>query len=119
MRFYEFNSNKPAGPLSPEQARIKSLKDQAKRAQAAVKAERARQKIQTAQSTLAKLESTQNMSSPSFKAQYKMNNPYTAWIVAGTYGNFNIALAAALNKKKAGAVAVQILDNNKAVMYSA
>jgi len=56
MRFYEFNSNKPAGPLSPEQARIKSLKDQAKRAQAAVKAERARQKIQTAQSTLAKIE---------------------------------------------------------------
>lgn len=117
MRFFEFNSIKPTGPLSPEQAQIKSLKDQAKRAQAAVKAERARQKIRTAQSDLAKIESTQNMSSPSFKAQYKMNNPYTAWMVAGTYGNFNNALAAALNKKKAGAVAVQILDNNKAVVY--
>lgn len=51
MRFFEFNSIKPAGPLSPEQARIKSLKDQAKRAQAAVKAERARQKIKAASIT--------------------------------------------------------------------
>ena len=47
-----------------------------------------------------------------------MNNPYTSWMTAGAYGNFNDALAAALRKKKAGAVAVQILDNNKAVVYS-
>ena len=117
MRFFEFNSIKPAGPLSPEQARIKSLKDQAKRAQAAVKAERARQKIQTSQSTLAKIESTQNMSSPSFKTLYKMNNPYTAWMVAGTYGNFNDALASALGKKKSVALVVRVEDRNKVIVY--
>jgi hypothetical protein len=118
MRFYEFISIKPAGPLSPEQARIKSLKDQAKRAQAAVKSERARQKIQAGKLELTKVESTKKMYSNSYKAQYKMNNPYTSWMTAGAYGNFNDALAAALRKKKAGAVAVQILDNNKAVVYS-
>ncbi len=48
MRFYEFKSSQPK-PLTPAQARIKALKDQAKRAQAAVKAERARQKMQAAQ----------------------------------------------------------------------
>ncbi len=40
MRFYEF---KPQKPLTPEQARIKAFKDQVKRAQNALKAERARQ----------------------------------------------------------------------------
>lgn len=40
-------------PLTPEQARIKSLQAQAKRAREAVKAERARQKIQQGQKQLA------------------------------------------------------------------
>ena len=40
-------------PLTPDQARIKSLKAQAKRAREAVKAERARQKIQQGQKQLA------------------------------------------------------------------
>ena len=40
-------------PLTPEQARIKSLQDQAKRAREAVKAERARQKIRQGQNQLA------------------------------------------------------------------
>ncbi len=43
------------GPLTPEEVRIKSLQDQAKRAREAVKAERARQKIKKAQSQLAQL----------------------------------------------------------------
>lgn len=43
------------GPLTPEQARIKSLQDQAKRAREALKAERARQKIKKAQNQLASL----------------------------------------------------------------
>ena len=51
MRFYEFKSSQPK-PLTPAQARINALKDQAKRAQAAVKAERARQKIQAAQKNI-------------------------------------------------------------------
>jgi hypothetical protein len=48
-----------------------------------------------------------------------MSNAYAAWMTAGTYGNFNDALSMALRKKKAGAVAVQIQDANKAVVYSA
>ena len=117
MRFYEFNSS-PAKPLTPAQARIKALKDQAKRAQAAVKAERARQKIQAAHTTLNQLEGN-SMTSKSFKALHKTNNPYSAWIGIGTYGSFNDALAAVLKKKKQGSIAVQIIDNAKMVVYSA
>lgn len=45
----------PKGPLTPEQARIKSLQDQAKRAREAVKAEKARQKIKQGQTQLMKV----------------------------------------------------------------
>ena len=114
MRFYEFKSS-PSKPLSPAQARIKALKDQAKRAQAAVKAERARQKIQAAQATLNKLES--HSMSKTFRALHKPNNPYSAWIGIGTYGSFNDALAAALKKKQQGSIAVQIQDGAKMVVY--
>lgn len=56
MRFFEFASViKPKKPLTPDQARIKSMQDQAKRAQKAVKAEKARQKIKAGQLQLAKL----------------------------------------------------------------
>ena len=52
MRFSEFKTVKPSGPikpLTPAQARIKALKAQAKNAQAAIKAERARQKVNSNQ----------------------------------------------------------------------
>jgi len=52
MRIKEIVSTKP---LSPEQARLKALKDQADRAREALKAERARQKIKTAQQALSKI----------------------------------------------------------------
>lgn len=42
-------------PLTPEQARIKSMQAQVKRAQEAVKAERARQKIAAGQKALIKI----------------------------------------------------------------
>lgn len=42
----------PKKPLTPDQARIKSLQDQARRARVAVKAERARQKIRSGQRQL-------------------------------------------------------------------
>ena len=116
MRFYEFQSS-PTKPLSSAQARIKALKDQAKRAQAAVKAERARQKIQAAQSTLNQLES--HSMSKTFRALHKANNPYSAWLGIGTYGSFNDALAAVLRKKKQGSIAVQIQDSAKITVYSA
>ena len=119
MRFYEFKTIKPTGPikpLTPAQARIKALKDQAKKAQAAVKAERARQKIQAAQTTLNQLES--HSMSITFRALHKANNPYSAWIGIGTYGSFNDALAAVLRKNKQGSIAVQIMDSNKMPLYS-
>lgn len=50
MRFDEIA---PIKPLSPEQARLKSMKDRVKRDQEAIKAERARQKIKTSQEQLA------------------------------------------------------------------
>ncbi len=52
MRFYEIA---PKKPLSPEQIRIKSMKDRVKRDQQAIKAERARQKIKSGQDALVKL----------------------------------------------------------------
>ena len=54
MRYYEFAEN-ITKPLTPDQARIKSLKDQAKRSQQAVKAEKARQKIKAGQQQLANI----------------------------------------------------------------
>jgi len=52
MRFCEIA---PQKPLSPEQARLKSMKDRVKRDQEAIKAERARQSIVKAQKDLLKL----------------------------------------------------------------
>ncbi|MBU3618797.1 hypothetical protein [Polynucleobacter sp. JS-Fieb-80-E5] len=51
MRFDEIS---PQKPLSPEQARLKSMKDRVKRDQEAVNAERARQKIKSGQQQLVK-----------------------------------------------------------------
>ena len=50
MRFDEIA---PIKPLSPEQARLKSMRDRVKRDQEAIKAERARQKIKSGQEQLA------------------------------------------------------------------
>ena len=44
---------KPKPAMTPDQARIEGLKGQVKRSQEAVKAERARQKIQSGQKALA------------------------------------------------------------------
>lgn len=52
MRIKEIVSTKP---LTPEQARLKALKDKVERARAAVKAERSRQKIKAGQQALAKI----------------------------------------------------------------
>jgi hypothetical protein len=51
MKFDEIAQQKP---LSPEQARLKSMKDRVKRDQEAVKAERARQKIKSGEEQLLK-----------------------------------------------------------------
>ena len=52
MRMYEIKTIKP---LTPDQARIKSMQDQVKRSQQAIKAERARQKIKAGQNQLLKV----------------------------------------------------------------
>ena len=45
MRYYEFSETtiKPQKPLTPDQARIQSMKNQVKNTQKAIKAEKARQ----------------------------------------------------------------------------
>ncbi len=53
MRYYEF-AETTIKPRTPDQARIKSLKDQANRSRRAVKGEKARQKIKAGQQALAK-----------------------------------------------------------------
>jgi uncharacterized membrane protein (DUF106 family) len=52
MRMYEIKTIKP---LTPDQAKVKSMQDQVKRTQKAIKAEKARQKIKTGQNELSKL----------------------------------------------------------------
>ena len=49
MRMYEIRMIKP---LTPDQARVKSMQDQVKRTQKAIKAERARQQIKAGQEKL-------------------------------------------------------------------
>ena len=49
-----FNEISPKRLLSPEKARLRSMKDRVKQAQQAVKAERARQQIAKAQKSLLK-----------------------------------------------------------------
>ena len=52
MRMYEIKMIKP---LTPDQARVKSMQDQVKRTQQAIKTEKARQKIKAGQKQLANL----------------------------------------------------------------
>ena len=51
-----FNEIAPIKPLSPEQARLNSMKDRVKRDQEAVIAERARQQITKAQQNLSAIQ---------------------------------------------------------------
>jgi hypothetical protein len=52
MRMYEIKTIKP---LTPDQARVKSMQDQVKRTQQSIKAEKARQKIKAGQQALANI----------------------------------------------------------------
>jgi hypothetical protein len=52
MRIYEIKTIKP---LTPDQARVKSMQDQVRRTQQAIKSEKARQKIKAGQEQLRKL----------------------------------------------------------------
>ena len=52
MRVYEIRTIKP---LTPDQARVKSMQDQVKRTQQAIKSEKARQKIKSGQDQLRKI----------------------------------------------------------------
>jgi hypothetical protein len=52
MRMYEIKMIKP---LTPDQARVKSMQDQVTRTQQAIKAEKARQKIRAGQKLLSRI----------------------------------------------------------------
>ena len=54
MLIKEVTTIKPIRPLTPQQQRINTLKQQVKRSQEAVKAERQRQQVAKAQAQLAK-----------------------------------------------------------------
>ena len=54
MRMYEIKTIKP---LTPDQARVKSMQDQVKRTQQSIKVEKARQKIKAGQSDLMNIKS--------------------------------------------------------------
>jgi hypothetical protein len=54
MLIKEVETIKPINPLTPEQQRIKTLKQQVKRSQEAVKSERQRQQVAKAQQNLKK-----------------------------------------------------------------
>ena len=54
MLIKEVTSLKPIKPLTPEEQRIKTLKQQVKRSQDAVKSERQRQRVAKAQQNLIK-----------------------------------------------------------------
>ena len=53
MRMYEIKMIKP---LTPDQARVRSMQDQVKRTQQAIKSEKARQKIKAGQEQLNRLQ---------------------------------------------------------------
>ena len=53
MRVYEIKTIKP---LTPDQARVKSMQDQVKRTQQSIKTEKARQKIKAGQDQLNKIQ---------------------------------------------------------------
>ena len=57
MRMYEIKTIKP---LTPDQARVKSMQDQVKRTQQAIKAEKARQKIKAGQKDLISINTSHN-----------------------------------------------------------
>jgi len=65
MRLHEIQSIKPTKPLTPDQQRVASLQANAKRADQAVKAERARQQQRTARQALATVQRTIAMTSNS------------------------------------------------------
>jgi hypothetical protein len=54
----QINETASIKPLTPDQARLKSMKDRVKRDQDAVKAERARQKIRAGQLQLSKVKTS-------------------------------------------------------------
>ena len=58
MLIKEVATIKPIKPLTPQQQRIDTLKQQVKRSQEAVKAERQRQRVAKAQSQLVKAHQT-------------------------------------------------------------
>jgi hypothetical protein len=53
-----------------------------------------------------------------YKVQFKATSPYGAWQNLGNYGTEAQAIAAAIAKKRAGAILVRVTDKKKLVIYT-
>ena len=53
-----------------------------------------------------------------YKSQFKNRSPYEAWTTQGTYGTEDAAIAAALQKKRSGAILVRVTNKSGSVVYS-
>lgn len=53
-----------------------------------------------------------------YKAQYKTKNPFESWKVIGSYPTEDQAMAAALMKKRKGALLVRVIDKKGSTVYT-
>lgn len=53
-----------------------------------------------------------------FKVQFKSKSPYGPWVSAGSFGSESVAIAAALNKKKLGAILIRVVNKKNQVIFS-
>jgi len=53
-----------------------------------------------------------------YKVQFKSNSPYGAWQNLGSYGTESQAIAAAIAKKRSGALLVKVLDKKGSLIYT-
>jgi hypothetical protein len=53
-----------------------------------------------------------------FKVQFKAKSPYGSWQTLGNYGTESQAIAAAIAKKRAGAILVKVTDKKNSIVYT-
>jgi cytidine deaminase len=53
-----------------------------------------------------------------YKVFYKKRSPYENWQAVGTYSSEQSAIAAAMNKKKQGAMMVRVTDKSGSVVFT-
>lgn len=53
-----------------------------------------------------------------YKVQFKAKSPYGSWQTVGNYGTESQAIAAAIAKKRAGAILVRVTDKKNTIVYT-